>query len=424
MALSIDQLLQQARELDQADPLHHFRDQFHIPQHQGRDCVYLCGNSLGLQPKATATYINEALSDWKELAVEGHFKAQNSWMTYHKLLAAPMARVVGAHEHEVVVMNNLTTNLHLLMVSFYQPAGQRYKIIMEAGAFPSDQYAVESQVRFHGYDPSDAIIEVAPRPGETHLRTEDIEQAIADNAGALALVLFGGINYYTGQVFDMRAITQAGHAAGAKVGFDLAHAAGNIELHLHDWGVDFACWCTYKYMNSGPGSVAGAFVHDRWANAPELPRFAGWWGYNEDRRFLMQKGFEPMHGAPGWQLANGTILSMAAVRASVQLFDQATMPALLDKSRRLTSFLARMIEQMDNSGLRIITPAHARGCQLSIVASAGKALFNHLMENGIICDWREPDVIRVAPTPLYNTFEDCVQLVAVLKQFQEQAVTA
>ncbi|MFB9861754.1 kynureninase [Rufibacter immobilis] len=409
--MSFQNTLAYAQAQDQADPLRAFRDQFHIPQQNGQDTVYLCGNSLGLQPKAARAAVEAEMTKWAQLGVEGHFTGDSPWFTYHATLAAPTARVVGAKPEEVVVMNQLTVNLHLMLVSFYRPQGARYKILTEAGAFPSDQYALESQVKFHGFDPEDAIIEVAPRAGEHTLRTEDILRTIQENADSLALVMMGGINYYTGQVFDMAAITQAAHAAGAVCGFDLAHAAGNVVLHLHDWDVDFAVWCTYKYLNSGPGGTSGVFVHERHAQNPDLPRFAGWWGHDQSVRFQMKKGFIPMPGAEGWQLSNSQILPMAVHKASLELFDQAGMDNLRAKSEQLTAYLEFLINglQQPKEALEVITPAEpsARGCQLSLlVHQNGRQLFDTLMANGFILDWREPNVIRVAPTPLYNTFED------------------
>jgi kynureninase len=313
-------------------------------------------------------------------------------------------------------MNNLTVNLHLMMVSFYRPTATRYKIIMEAGAFPSDQYAMESQVRFHGYNPEDAIIEIAPREGEYHLRTEDIIDTINKNAGETALIMFSGVQYYSGQAFDMEAITSAGHQHGITVGFDLAHAAGNLLLKLHDWNVDFAVWCGYKYLNSGPGGVSGVFVNERFANAPELPRFAGWWGHKESERFLMKKGYIPEYGAAGWQMSNAPVLTMAVHNASLTIFEEAGMEALTTKSKTLTAYLQYVLEQ-SGKGLKIITPEQ-RGCQLSILTDAnGKALFEHLQKHGIIADWREPNVIRMAPTPLYNSFEDVWRVGEVLKGY-------
>ncbi|QMU29658.1 kynureninase [Adhaeribacter radiodurans] len=400
-----------ARTCDQNDTLHSFRDRFYIPQVNGKDSIYLCGNSLGLQPKTVRAALEQELLDWQNLGVEGHFHGKNPWFKYHELFSEKESRIVGAQPGEVVVMNNLTTNLHLMLVSFYQPTPQRYRIITESGAFPSDQYALETQVKFHGYSPEDVIIELKPRAGECNLRTSDIEAVIADNAGSLALVLLGGINYYTGQVFDLAAITKAGHTVGALVGFDLAHAAGNVILQLHDWDVDFAVWCTYKYLNSGPGGVGAAFVHEKHASNPDLPRFAGWWGHSQEERFQMKKGFIPMIGAAGWQLSNGAILTMAAHKAALDIFDEAGMPALRRKSEQLTSYLEFLIQELriPENILQIITPSEsaARGCQLSLlIHQNGRALFEKLTAAGVILDWREPNVIRVAPVPLYNTFED------------------
>jgi kynureninase len=411
-----------ARSLDEADPLRHFRGQFHIPLANGKEITYFCGNSLGLQPRSARGFLEREMSKWEELAVEGHFRGEDPWFTYHELLTPATARLVGALPGEVVVMNNLTTNLHLMLVSFYRPAGRRFKIITEAGAFPSDQYALESQVRFHGYDPDEALVELAPRPGEHTLRTEDILQKIEEQGEELALVLMGGVNYYTGQFFDLEAITRAGQAVGVPVGFDLAHAAGNLPLRLHDWGVDFAVWCSYKYLNSSPGGSAGVFVHERHEKNPSLPRFAGWWGHNQEERFQMKKGFQPMPGAAGWQLSNGSILSMAVHRASLEIFDAAGMDRLREKSLRLTGFLEFLLHdlQLDREALEIITPANPeeRGCQLSLLVHRnGRQLFDQLVAAGVIGDWREPNVIRVAPVPLYNTFEEVWRLGQLLREY-------
>jgi len=410
-----------ARRLDAQDTLKDFRNQFYIPPVNGKESIYLCGNSLGLQPKTARQAAEQEFLDWQNLGVEGHFHGTNPWLHYHEYLEEKEARVVGAQPAEVVVMNNLTTNLHLMLVSFYQPNTERYKIITEAGAFPSDQYALESQVRFHGLYPDVAIIELTPRPGEHTLRTDDILQTIQEHGPELALVMMGGINYYTGQVFDMAAITKAGHEAGAYVGFDLAHAAGNILLHLHEWEVDFAVWCTYKYLNSGPGGVAGTFVHEKHSNNPKLPRFAGWWGHNKEERFQMRKGFKPMAGAAGWQLSNGSIFPMAIHKASLDIFAAATMPALRRKSEQLTAYLEYLINDIGVSedNLEIITPADLaqRGCQLSLlVHQNGRSVFDKLTQAGVILDWREPNVIRVAPTPLYNTFEDVFCFAEILRE--------
>jgi len=403
--------------MDSQDSLANFRERFHIPQAGGKDVIYLTGNSLGLLPKSARAALEQELSDWENLGVEAHFQGKNAWFHYHKFLTDKAARLVGALPDEVVMMNNLTTNLHLMMVSFYRPNSTRYKIIMEAGAFPSDQYAVESQVKFHGFDPKDAIIEISPRLGEYHLRTEDIIETIKLNGDETALVMFSGVQYYTGQAFDMEAITKSGHEAGAKVGFDLAHAAGNLLLKLHDWDVDFGVWCSYKYLNSGPGGVSGVFVNERYANAPELPRFAGWWGHKEDERFQMKKGFIPEYGAAGWQLGNAPVLNMAVHNASLEIFDEAGMTRLTEKSKLLTGYLQFVIDQSGKQ-LQIITPPDQRGCHLSILANNhGKDLFNHLQSNHVIADWREPNVIRMAPVPLYNTFEDVFRVGQIIKEF-------
>ena len=412
-----------ARAQDAADPLRHFRSQFLFPKHEGKDVLYFCGNSLGLQPKGVKDALLHELEQWQTHGVEGHFRGELPWMHYHKFLQRQTAHIAGAGEEEVVVMNTLTVNLHLMLVSFYRPTKERYKIIMEAGAFPSDQYAVESQVRYHGFDPETAIVELAPRGGEETLRTEDIVAAIEEHGPATALVLFGGVNYYTGQFFDLPAIVDAGHRAGAYVGFDLAHAAGNLPLQLHDWGPDFAVWCSYKYLNAGPGGPSGAFVHERHAHNPGLPRFAGWWGHDEERRFLMEKGFHPMRGAAGWQLSNAQIFSFAAHKASLDLFEAAGMPALREKSIRLTAFLEFIIDELNRAGhhYQIITPRDPaqRGCQLSLLTGPnGRQLFDYLSARGVICDWREPNVIRLAPVPMYNSFEDVWQLGQLLADFQ------
>ncbi len=408
--------LEFAKSLDAHDVLAKYRQEFYFPKLNGKEAIYLTGNSLGLQPKTALAALEQELEDWKNYGVEGHFHGKNPWFHYHKFLTEKAAKVVGALPHEVVVMNNLTVNLHLMMVSFYRPTATRYKIIMEAGAFPSDQYAMESQVRFHGYNQEDAIIEIAPREGEYHLRTEDIIDTINKNAGETALIMFSGVQYYSGQAFNMEAITAAGHQHGITVGFDLAHAAGNLLLKLHDWNVDFAVWCGYKYLNSGPGGVSGVFVNERFANAPELPRFAGWWGHKESERFLMKKGYIPEYGAAGWQLSNAPVLTMAVHNASLSIFEETGMEALTTKSKTLTAYLQYVLEQ-SGKGLKIITPEQ-RGCQLSILTDAnGKALFEHLQKHGIIADWREPNVIRMAPTPLYNSFEDVWRVGEVLKGY-------
>lgn len=413
-----------AGAMDEVDELKDFRNEFLIPQHAGQDAIYLCGNSLGLQPKAARKYLDAQLSTWQTHAVEGWFQGDAPWLDYHKLLAGPLSRIVGATAQEVSVMNSLTVNLHLLFVSFYQPDHKRYKILMEGGAFPSDQYAVESQVRFNGYNPQDAIIELYPREGETYLRTFDIIQKINEHADELALVLFGGVNYYTGQFFDLKAITQAAHQVGAYAGFDLAHAAGNVPLQLHHWDVDFACWCSYKYMNSGPGGISGIFVHEKHFDNPYLNRFAGWWGYRQDTRFKMTPGFQPERGADGWQVSTSPILLMAVHHASLEIFERAGMARLRAKSEKLTAYLEFLINGINQEKgfelFKILTPeaAHERGCQLSIVCREnGKAIFDKLAENGVIGDWREPDVIRLSPVPLYSSFRDVFRTAAYLLSF-------
>ncbi|WP_046244445.1 kynureninase [Hymenobacter terrenus] len=413
-----------AAYLDATDPLAPFRQEFHIPAGpDGRPCVYFCGNSLGLQPKAARAAVEQEFEAWERLGVEGHFHGTSPWMHYHETLTEASARLVGALPVEVVVMNSLTVNLHLLLVSFYRPTGSRYKILMEGGAFPSDQYAIESQARLHDLDPAEVIVELVPRPGEHTLRTEDITAKIQELGDSLATILIGGVNYYTGQAFDMATITRAGHTVGAYVGFDLAHAAGNLEMHLHDWDVDFACWCSYKYLNSGPGGTSGVFVHEQFANRPDLVRLAGWWGHDPSDRFQMKKGFRPMAGAAGWQLSNAQIFPMAIHRASLDIVDRAGgMAALRRKSERLTEQLETLIRELalPSAQLEIITPADPaqRGCQLSVlVHQRGRELFDFLASQGIIADWREPNVIRLAPVPLYNSFEDVHRVGKALARF-------
>lgn len=405
-----------AQQLDQQDPLRAYRDRFFIPTFHQKDVRYFTGNSLGLQPKSTGAYVQQELNDWAKWGVEGHFHAQRPWFSYHENLTEKAAKIVGAKPKEVVITHSLTTNLHLLMVSFYQPevASKRTKILCEAKAFPSDQYALESQVKFHGLDPAEHLIEVHPRAGEQLIHEEDILAKIAEIGDQLALVMIGGVNYYTGQLFDIQKITAAGHAVGAKVGWDLAHAAGNILLRLHEWNVDFAAWCTYKYLNSSPGGVSGMFVHERHANNPNLPRFAGWWGHDKNVRFLMEPGFKPMEGAEGWQLSNAPVLGMAAHLASLDIFDEVGMEKLCAKRDQLTAFLEFIIDDISERNkekctFEIITPRDQtkRGAQLSMfVHGGGKPLFDRLSAAGVVADWREPNVIRLAPVPLYNSFED------------------
>lgn len=419
--------LQFAQEMDAQDPLKSYRERFHFPTFTNKPVRYFTGNSLGLQPKSTREFINQELDDWAKWGVEGHFHGKNPWFKYHEFLTEKAARVVGALPIEVVVTHSLTTNLHLLMVSFYRPnkATGRTKILCESKAFPSDLYAIETQVRFHGLDPEVDMVGMDPRPGEHTLRPEDILAKIAELGDSLALVLFGGVNYYTGQLLNMKAITQAGQAVGAVVGFDLAHAAGNIPVKLHDWGVDFAAWCSYKYLNSSPGGVSGMFVHERHAHKPELPRFAGWWGYDKETRFQMEPGFKPMAGAEGWQLSNAPVLGMAAHWASLEMFDEAGMDALKAKSVHLTGYLEFLLDHIsasykDKCQFEIITPRdpEQRGCQLSILLHGqGKDLFNFISDEGIVADWREPNVIRVAPVPMYNSFEDVYYLAKAIEDY-------
>jgi kynureninase len=414
-----------ALALDLADELQSFRTQFHLPpKPDGTPQIYFCGNSLGLQPRKTHTYVEQELEDWARLGVEGHFHARHPWMPYHEFLTEQTSRLVGALPSEVVNMNHLTVNLHLLMVSFYRPVKGRSAILIEKGAFPSDRYAVESQIRFHGYNPETELLELAPRAGEICLRQEDILDYISKHGDKIALVLMGGVNYYTGQLFPLQKITEAGHAKGMMVGFDLAHAAGNALLELHNWEVDFAAWCTYKYLNGGPGGVGGVFIHQKHHTRTDLPRFAGWWGQNKESRFRMGPEFDPIPTAEGWQLSNAPVLSMAALRASLEIFDQAGMTSLRNKSRLMTSYLEYLIQERNKTSekkVEIITPSdpEARGAQLSLRAGGteGKKVFDQLLAAGIIADWRYPDVIRVAPTPLYNTFQEVYRFSELLFLF-------
>jgi kynureninase len=410
-----------AQQLDAQDQLRQYQNEFSFPQVNGKKAIYFTGNSLGLQPKRARTYVDEVMNDWANLAVEGHFYAEKPWWDYHERFANPLSQLVGALPSEVTVMNTLTVNLHLLMVSFYRPTATRYKIICEEKAFPSDQYLFQSQVIFHGYAAEDAIVEVKRREGEHNIRLEDVLAKINEVGDELALVLIGGVNYYTGQVFDMKTITEAGHRVGAYVGWDLAHAAGNIKLELHDWQVDFAAWCSYKYMNSGPGNASGCFIHEKHHSNSELPRFAGWWGHNKERRFKMEQKFDPIQGADGWQISNLPVLSLAPYLASVELFAEIGMEALIQKRNQITSYLEFVLRQIDqevNGNFEIITPSNPseRGCQLSVFFHGeGRSLFDYLMKNGVIIDWREPNVIRLAPVPLYTSYEDIYRFGQILK---------
>jgi len=407
--------LEFATQLDKEDQLSSYRNEFHIPRDkEGNELIYLCGNSLGLQPKRTKAYLDQELSDWARWGVEGHFHAKNPWMPYHEFLSEGYSKIVGAKKSEVVAMNSLTVNLHLMMVSFYRPHAKRHKIVIEADAFPSDIYAVNSQIIHHGYDPTNSLIKLKARAGETAIRAEDIAQIISEKGDEIALIMLGGVNYYTGQVFDFKTITSLAHQKGILIGFDLAHAAGNIKLELHKWDVDFAVWCSYKYLNSGPGSVAGAFVHEK-HHKSNLPRFAGWWGHNKENRFKMPDDFEPIASAEGWQLSNPPILSLAAIRASLSIFDEVGMDRLIEKSKKLSDYLIFLLQNIETDKVNIITPKK-RGCQISIqVKNGNKKLFDNITKKGVIADWREPDVIRIAPVPLYNSFTDVYKFYKILE---------
>lgn len=411
--INFENTLAFAKKADAEDPLKHFKQKFYIPQHNNQDCIYFTGNSLGLQPKAVKEYLNKELESWATLGVEAHFKGKNPWVSYHEIFPETLSKITGSLPQEIVVMNQLTVNLHLLLTTFYRPNKKRYKIICEAKAFPSDQYALESQVKLHGFDPHEAIIEVGVRNGEHAIRTEDILAVIERHKKETAVVIFGGVNYYSGQVLNIKKITEAAQANGAYAGFDLAHAVGNIELQLHNWKVDFACWCSYKYLNSGPGGVAGVFIHEKHATNTSLPRMAGWWGHNKATRFLMKPGFQPIPTAEGWQLSNAPVLSMAAHKASLEIFEEAGMPALIQKSKKLSRFLFFILEDINKKlpekRIELITPKleDEHGCQVSmLLPERGKEIFTALIQQGIMADWREPNVIRIAPVPLYNTFED------------------
>lgn len=416
-----------AQQCDRDDPLSGFRAKFHHPVINGQQVLYFTGNSLGLQPKSARDYVNLELDDWAKWGVEGHFHGTNPWVSYHELLTPASAELVGANESEVVCMNSLTTNLHLLFVSFYRPSKNKFKIISEAKMFPSDRYLLETQVRHHGFDPDEAIIEIAPRDGEHLIDEQDILAAIEHHKDELALVFFGGVNYFTGQLFDMKKLTDAAHAVGALAGFDLAHAVGNVPLSLHEWNVDFAAWCTYKYLNGSAGNVGGIFVHDKHGQDTSIPRFGGWWGHNKERRFLMENTFEPMAGAEGWQLSNVPIMGMSVLKASLDIFQQAGINNLRAKSLQLTAYLEFVFNEVVNAfsdvELQIITPTNTlqRGCQLSVkLVGTDKGFFDALTNAGVIADFREPDVVRLAPVPLYNSFEDVYQFGQCLKQLLEE----
>ena len=420
--MTFQNTLEFAQQLDAQDKLSKYRNEFIFPQHEGKNVIYFTGNSLGLQPKSAKKFVDEVMNDWANLAVEGHFYAEKPWWDYQERFAIPLSKIVGAKPSEVTVMNTLTVNLHLMMVSFYRPTPKRFKILCEAKAFPSDQYMIQSQVHFHGLNPNDAIVEIHRREGEHNISVEDVLAKIQEIGDELALVLIGGVNYYTGQVFDMKTITDAGHKVGAYVGWDLAHAAGNVKLELHDWNVDFAAWCSYKYMNSGPGNASGCFVHEKFHNDTSLPRFAGWWGHNKERRFKMEPTFDPVHGADGWQISNLPVLTLAPYLASVEMFDEVGMDALIEKRDKITSYLEFILHEIDKeveSRFEIITPTNSleRASQLSVfLHGEGRELFDYLMKNGVITDWREPNVIRLAPVPLYCSFEDMYNFGQILKK--------
>ncbi|WP_431128127.1 kynureninase [Flagellimonas flava] len=417
--MSFQHSLEFAQQLDAQDPLAQYRNEFHYPQHNGKDVIYFTGNSLGLQPKRSQKFVDDVMKDWKEMAVEGHFYAEKPWWDYHERLAEGLSKIVGAKKEEVSVMNTLTVNLHLLMVSFYRPTGKRIKILCEEKAFPSDQYMLQSQARYHGFKPDDVIVEVKKRDGEHFWRTEDILDKINEVGEELALVLMGGVNYYNGQVLDMEAITIAGKEVGAKVGWDLAHGVGNVKLNLHDWGADFAAWCSYKYMNSGPGNASGIYVNESYLGQKDIPRFEGWWGTKKETRFLMQPEFDPIDTADAWQLSNPPILSVAPYLASLELFDEVGMDALVQKQKKIVAFLEFVLKEIDKeveSTFEIITPED-RGCQLSVfLHGEGRPLFDYLMNNGVITDWREPNVIRLAPAPLYCSYTDMYNFGQILKK--------
>lgn len=413
--------LEFARSLDKHDPLASYKEEFNFPLVNQKKVIYFTGNSLGLQPKKAVDYVNEVMNDWSNLAVEGHFYADKPWWDYHERFCEPLSQVVGAKASEITVMNTLTVNLHLLMASFYKPTSSCFKIICEEKAFPSDQYLIQSQIRLHGLDPKDVLVEVKRRKGEHNFRTQDILDTIEQVGSELALVLMGGINYYTGQVLDMKAITAKAKEQGSVVGWDLAHAAGNVELELHKWDVDFAAWCSYKYMNAGPGNASGCFIHEKHHLNKDLVRLAGWWGHNKERRFLMEPCFDPVPNANGWQVSNPPILSLAPYLASVEMFSEVGMQSLFEKRDKITSFLEFVIKDVANQTMadyEIITPVDPkdRGSQLSVLLHGkGRDLFTYLMQHGVIVDWREPNVIRLAPVPLYTSYEDVYNFGQILK---------
>lgn len=409
-----------AARMDAADPLKQFRSEFLFPkQKNGKDVLYFVGNSLGLQPKKARAYVEEVLTDWEVLGVEGHSAGKHPWYPYHEFLTESTARLVGAKPIEVVVMNTLTVNLHLMLTSFYRPTKNKFKIVIESGAFPSDQYAVASHAKLHGIDPKEAILEWCPRPGESVLNLEDLKGLVQREGDSIALILLGDVNYRTGQAFPLKEIAGLAHTKEIVFGVDLAHGAGNLELHLHDDGVDFAVWCSYKYLNAGPGALGGCFVHEKYAKDFSRPRLEGWWGHDKKNRFLMEPSFRPMAGAEGWQLSNPPILPMATLRASMEIFDKAEMHNLRKKSELLTGYFEFLLKQDEFKSVKIITPSkpNERGCALSLdFGNKAKPLMAKLSEAGVVCDYREPGVLRFAPVPLYNSFQDVFELSEILKK--------
>ncbi|GEO11268.1 kynureninase [Segetibacter aerophilus] len=418
--MNFEASLQFAQQKDNEDKLGIYKQQFYFPQIDDRDTIYFCGNSLGLQSKKVQASVQQELDDWKNLGIAGFLNAKNPWMYYQEYFKKSLSKIVGCKEEEVTVMNSLTVNLHLLMLTFYRPTETRYKIIMEAGAFPSDQYAVETQVKHHGFNPEEAVIEIAPREGEKTLRHEDIISAIETNGASVAMVMLGGINYYSGQLFDIQSITEATQKVGAIAGFDLAHASGNVHLDLHNWNVDFAVWCSYKYLNGGPGAVGGLYVHERYATDPSTPRFAGWWGNDEQARFKMKKGFVAKPNASGWNISTAQILNMASLKASLDMFEEAGFENIKAKSKDLTAYLEFLLQQLQHLDFEIITPANAesRGAQLSLYfKEKGKEIHEKMIDSGIVVDYREPGVVRVAPAPLYCSYQDVYRFYEILKNF-------
>jgi kynureninase len=420
---AFDSTLDFARRKDEEDGLYKFRTLFHFPQLHGKNVIYFCGNSLGLQPKNAAAAFKQELEDWQKHAIGGYLHARSPWLYYQNSFCSPLSKLLGCHQSEVTVMNTLTVNLHLMLLSFYRPSNRRFRIIMEAGAFPSDQYAIETQVKFYQLDPADAIIEISPREDEKIIREEDIISAIEKNKDSLALVLFGGINYYSGQLFDLKNITKAAHDAGAIAGFDLAHVVGNVPMQLHDWNVDFAVWCSYKYLNAGPGAAGGAYIHERYSGDRNHPRMAGWWGNDEKTRFEMKKGFFPKPDSSGWNISTAQVFNMVGLKASMEIFEKTDIQILRKKSISLTGYLQFLLSSITNIDFEIITPTQldSRGAQLSMfLKEDGKAVQEKMLDSGIIVDYRKPGVIRLAPVPLYNSFEDVFIFYEILKKFHDQ----